>query len=683
MSEEEQRKWRRASLKLNNNFFGSTGLLRLSDAGSAAVGTFRFSLMSEWFTTTGFLCTDDRPCGTDPATGKGHIDDEASHFGATFGLSVTPLAYLEAFASFRSYANSNNRGRPELLQVLGDSILGVKSFMPAEPDRILRFGGEAQLLLVNGTGGVGLDASGTGMRLRGLATVDLAARREAPAPLRVHANLGYRLDNTAEVVADSEESRGDMPITRIERFGLGINRTDFIELGVGIEGVFNMIHPFIEYSMDVPLANRQDYVCNTSKATTVAFRDACLGQNHNLSYVPSRLSLGARGYPVLAGLAPFAAMDIGITGTTDFLAEVSPQSPWTLYVGIGYAVDTAESEPVTKTETVERIVSIPLPARHAVRGTVVEQGTTIPIANAIVFEQGAGGSGYVTGAGGVFETRSAAPGIYTFVINADGYKDGQCIAQVPAAAAAPPMGAGAEPVTDPTGTRGPVAQPYGAQSHSAAPGTATGTQPPVIYSDVNCSLEAMPKVGNVVGRVTDAKTNSGVANVSLLVTDSEGKQRNVSTDNSGNFRIDGLKPGEIGVKVEAADYLMRVETARVESRKDSRLEVGLTPRPRQPKVMVTKTQIIIREQVHFETDSAVIKGDSNTLLEEVADVLNRNPEIRKVEVQGHTDNTGTGAHNQTLSEQRAAAVKDWLVAHGVDASRLESKGYGQTRPVAP
>jgi len=52
-------------------------------------------------------------------------------------------------------------------------------------------------------------------------------------------------------------------------------------------------------------------------------------------------------------------------------------------------------------------------------------------------------------------------------------------------------------------------------------------------------------------------------------------------------------------------------------------------------------------------------------------------------IEGHTDNTGSAAANQTLSEQRAAAVKQYLVAHyGVDAARLDAKGFGASKPVA-
>jgi outer membrane protein OmpA-like peptidoglycan-associated protein len=54
-----------------------------------------------------------------------------------------------------------------------------------------------------------------------------------------------------------------------------------------------------------------------------------------------------------------------------------------------------------------------------------------------------------------------------------------------------------------------------------------------------------------------------------------------------------------------------------------------------------------------------------------------------VEIQGHTDDSGTPDHNKELSEARANAVLTWLVAHGIDPARLSAHGYGQERPISP
>jgi outer membrane protein OmpA-like peptidoglycan-associated protein len=70
-------------------------------------------------------------------------------------------------------------------------------------------------------------------------------------------------------------------------------------------------------------------------------------------------------------------------------------------------------------------------------------------------------------------------------------------------------------------------------------------------------------------------------------------------------------------------------------------------------------------------------------LTEIADTVIRNPQLKRIEVQGHTDNSGTPEHNKVLSEQRAEAVRAWLVQHGAPADRLVARGYGQEKPLVP
>jgi len=85
--------------------------------------------------------------------------------------------------------------------------------------------------------------------------------------------------------------------------------------------------------------------------------------------------------------------------------------------------------------------------------------------------------------------------------------------------------------------------------------------------------------------------------------------------------------------------------------------------------------------IHFETGKAAILPDSENVLGEIVKMLQHNPDV-KLSVEGHTDNVGAVARNQTLSEKRAQAVVAWLTAHGVPAARLSAKGWGQSKPVA-
>ena len=84
----------------------------------------------------------------------------------------------------------------------------------------------------------------------------------------------------------------------------------------------------------------------------------------------------------------------------------------------------------------------------------------------------------------------------------------------------------------------------------------------------------------------------------------------------------------------------------------------------------------------FETGRSALKPDSYTILDIVAASLSANPDI-KIEIAGHTDNTGSAATNMRLSQARADAVRAYLASKGVVPERMVAKGYGPSQPVAP
>ena len=88
---------------------------------------------------------------------------------------------------------------------------------------------------------------------------------------------------------------------------------------------------------------------------------------------------------------------------------------------------------------------------------------------------------------------------------------------------------------------------------------------------------------------------------------------------------------------------------------------------------------VATQGILFDSGSDRIKPQSTPTLEEITEMLKEHSDL-KLTIEGHTDNVGDGGANQMLSEKRAAAVKAFLVEKGIDASRLESKGLGATKP---
>ena len=198
-----ERNRRQASLHEENGIDGFTGLLRVVQASSGAAGTFRMSLAGSYFGTSGFLCNSSTPCPRSVDQAANDDDEDGiDRFGMRLGISATLFPFLEATFNMRSMATSDTRSRPRLLQVLGDSSLGVKGFAPIEPDQIWGVGGLAQLLLMNGAGTLGPAGGGTSFQLQALGSLLLDNRTDPDQviPLRLHANVGWIFNNSAAVV---------------------------------------------------------------------------------------------------------------------------------------------------------------------------------------------------------------------------------------------------------------------------------------------------------------------------------------------------------------------------------------------------------------------------------------------------------------------------------------------------
>lgn len=87
------------------------------------------------------------------------------------------------------------------------------------------------------------------------------------------------------------------------------------------------------------------------------------------------------------------------------------------------------------------------------------------------------------------------------------------------------------------------------------------------------------------------------------------------------------------------------------------------------------------DNVLFDFDKTAIKPDGAKILDRLIAFLKENPD-KGVDLEGHTDWVGTDEYNQGLSERRAVSVKTYLIKAGVDAGRISTRGFGESKPIA-
>lgn len=113
------------------------------------------------------------------------------------------------------------------------------------------------------------------------------------------------------------------------------------------------------------------------------------------------------------------------------------------------------------------------------------------------------------------------------------------------------------------------------------------------------------------------------------------------------------------------------------------MEVKATrPPPGPDKIILTPSNIAIIDKIQFEVGKVDLKPVSFPVLDEVVAVMKANPQIEVVDVEGHTDSTGSAEINRKLSQGRAESVVKYIASKGIKKSRMEPKGFGPDRPIA-
>jgi len=179
------------------------------------------------------------------------------------------------------------------------------------------------------------------------------------------------------------------------------------------------------------------------------------------------------------------------------------------------------------------------------------------------------------------------------------------------------------------------------------------------------------------GKVFDARSKERLAARFELIDLSTNQVviESYSDKVSGEFLVCLPSGKNYALNVSRNGYLFYSENFRLEQ-SDSK-EPVLKDVPMQP---IDKGSSIVLNNVFFDTDQFKLKPESKTELDKLVTFLSKNAEL-KIELSGHTDNVGNPADNQTLSENRAKAVMDYLIQNGIEATRLSAVGFGDTKPI--
>ncbi len=667
--------WEWGASRHHSSLGGTTGLLHIVEAGSAEPGTFALAFHAAFFKYSDYL----------------YHGDENSYMWGALNLRVTPLEFLEAYAGFQSSANYNSANYPELFQTLGDFNLGVKGYY--SPVDWFTFGGLFGVAFMNPVGEVAVSLEGTSFDLGLMTSFDFTEINDN-VPLRAHLNFGYYFDRAANLVDQIEADRGGCGtdqnndgqvdyqgcLNPVERTALSIDRNDQFYIGIGVDAPFPYVSPILEYNLEIPV-NRQDFTCPESIPGSP---DSCM-HKEGARGMRQWITLGVRVLPPLDSLAIDVGVDFGLTGYAPTVHEMAAQAPYRVIVGLSYAFDPFRAVVEPPPPALETLPP-PEPEPEVVIVGFVHDATapTKAIQGAVITYLGYEVNPQVSDPQGRFRSYPMPPGPVTVGVSAKGYQDGSFTVEIPDPLGQPDDYYGPAPTTESGEVQAAPSAPEpleggGDLNSLDQPAYPDDMSTGVVEVKLDCPLTPIPQKGKVAIRVTDGDG----APISGASVKFKGASKGEMTTGTGGTIEQEIDPGSYSLLVEKDGYFRKVRTFEAALDTRSEIEVQLTKKPAKSSVIIKKKRLTIRKKIHFATNSDEIKQDSFGLLDEIADVLISHPELKLIEIQGHTDNRGKRDYNIDLSERRARSVRSYLVDAGVASSRLEAKGFGPKKPIAP
>ncbi len=606
--------------RVYSTWSGGSGGMLIEDPAIGEQGAVRFQLGIDTFSGDAFL----------------YDGDSVEQDRQQLSVSWSALRLLQVFASLHNRATVSDEPSPNSIHSLGDIAFGAK--FGGDVSQIARVGGSLRIGLLGdlGDGSALLDATSIGLRASG--ALDLQ-KLDEPVPFIARLNLDYLFDNSAKVVEEIEtlrykslvmpESIGNETrhlVSRVERFGLGMNRVDMLSIGLGVEVPLELatdffLHPMLEYRLGLPI-NRQGYDCayrsaDKDRGTTAGSDDTCI-DDAGVSSFPMTLALGLRAVPPVRGLSVMVGADIGLTGTDTFVRELAPTPPVRLMFALGYDFD-ARPEPPPPAPPAPP----PAPVIGRVAGQVTDQATEQPIAGVVVRFVGVELSPVATDARGAFTSYDLEPGSVELELSHPDYQPGKCAAQIP------------------------------------AEGGDVG---------VACTLQPLPQTGGLTLTVRDL-LGSVVAGARIQLTGPTSAP--MTTDPAGQAHVADLAAGDYTARIESSAHLLRFVHVTVSARQETRAEAMLTPRPAKSAIS-QRGQDLRVTGLAFAEGTAELTPASMSALAELADLLLRDSLSRRVRI------AGDGGESLALS--RALAIKQALVDAGVPDGRLDVATTAAPKP---
>jgi outer membrane protein OmpA-like peptidoglycan-associated protein len=616
---------------------GPIGLFRTMTGDVGRANNFRIGLNLQLFTQDNFLIA-----GSGGAKG-----DSNSRFLGNLTIDYTPWKYLELYLVLFNSSNQNTRPEgppqrtdPEVILALGDVGAGVKGRLPVTKwfDLSLHLG----LRFFNSVSGVSVLGSATNFAPDLVASFDLRhAEATAKVPLRFHLNFGYVVDNSINLLpagqcAGSTTDDACIRSRVVETFGYGINPSRFrlsaaVDAPLAFAGNKVGLDLILEYHVEIAVGDGDTLVGNAVKSAFTPAQQADRVDGSSQQF----LTFGARVRPV-AGLILDAGIDIGMSSYG--FRYGSPLPTWNLILGAAYAYDPGAGRGRTKvvTKTITREI-----LRGAVegklRGFVRDAATKKAIGGATIKYTTRRATPQLSADDGSFLSYGFAPGPLSIEVSRDDYEAMKIDTSV------------------------------GANGETPLEVLLTAKPPAAAELRIKVADDAGMPVGTATVRLTNVSTGA--------VVDAQAE---------GMSGFDAkLAPGDWLMEVAAPGYPAKQRTVAIVAGQPQNVEVVLRKKPSVSHVTLGRNEIVIKGTIHFGTNNAELRPDGEQILDEVADVMAKHPEIRKIRVEGHTDNRGAPERNLQLSKDRAASVVTYLVKAGVDGGRLTSEGYGATQPLVP